>query len=108
MHKITHVQTRPGSILKVTFSDGVCGELCIAERLFGPMFEPLKDPELFAQAKVDSFGIVCWPNGADLDSDVLYRAISAGTGDSQTDNSWDEFFRQTPVIDDDFMSDRTK
>lgn len=82
MHKVTQVKTKPGSILEVTFSDGTCGELSIADRLFGPMFEPLQDSELFAQANVDRFGIVCWPNGADLDSDVLYRAISARTDDS--------------------------
>jgi hypothetical protein len=41
------------------------------------MFEPLKDPEFFAQARVDEFGAVCWPNDADLAPDALYRKIAA-------------------------------
>jgi len=42
------------------------------------MFEPLKDAAFFAQAKVDEFGAVCWPNGVDLAPDALYRrAIDA-------------------------------
>ena len=40
------------------------------------LFEPLKDPDLFAQAKVDEFGATCWPNGADLAPDALYRQLA--------------------------------
>jgi len=76
MHKVTDVKTKPGYILAITFDDGTHGELCIAERLFGPMFEPLKDPNFFAQARVDEFGAVCWPNDADLAPDALYRKIA--------------------------------
>jgi len=77
MRRITHVETKPEYTLAVTFDDGTRGEVCIADRLFGPMFEPLKDPNFFAQAKVDEFGAVCWPNDADLAPDALYRKISA-------------------------------
>lgn len=40
-----------------------------------PVFEPLRqDPELFRQVRVDQeLGTVVWPNGADLDPDVLHR-----------------------------------
>ena len=38
------------------------------------MFLPLKKPEYFKLASVDSDGItICWPNGADLSPDVLYE-----------------------------------
>lgn len=39
------------------------------------MFEPLRDPEFFFQVKVDDFGAVCWPNGADLAPDALYQKL---------------------------------
>ena len=77
MRKIVEVDTRPGFVLSVVFDDGVAGQVEMADRLYGPMFEPLKDPTVFAQAKVDSFGAVCWPNGADLAPDALYRKLSS-------------------------------
>lgn len=75
MHKVTRVSTKPNYVLVLTFDDGTCGEISIADRLFGPVFEPLKDPLFFAQARVDDFGAVCWPNQADLAPDALYHRI---------------------------------
>ncbi len=39
-------------------------------------FEPLKaDPQLFRSVRVDErLGTIVWPNGADMDPDVLYGA----------------------------------
>ena len=77
MRRVTKVEAKPEYTLAVTFDDGRYGEVCIADRLFGPMFEPLKDPAFFAQARVDEFGAVCWPNNADLAPDALYRKVAA-------------------------------
>ena len=46
----------------------------MSDWLYGPVFEPLKDPELFAQVEVDEYGAVCWPNGADLAPDGHLRS----------------------------------
>jgi hypothetical protein len=44
---------------------------------FQGVFEPLRDPAYFAQVRVDAdLGTVAWPNGADLDPDVLYGRIT--------------------------------
>ncbi len=51
------------------------GEIDLSARLFGPVFEPLKDPKLFAQVQIDDFGVICWPTGADLAPDALYEAL---------------------------------
>lgn len=75
MPRVKEVRAKPGYRLELLFEDGTQGEICLKDRLFGPMFEPLKDPELFVQARVDEFGAVCWPNGADLAPDALYREI---------------------------------
>lgn len=76
MRRVTHVEARPGYRLELLFDDGIRGEICLADRLFGPMFEPLKDPEFFALVSVDEFGAVCWPNQADLAPDALYDKVA--------------------------------
>ncbi|MCV6614608.1 MAG: DUF2442 domain-containing protein [Cellvibrionaceae bacterium] len=77
MHKITNVTTKPHYTLAITFEDGTSGEVCLKDRLFGPMFEPLKDPNYFAKVKIDRFGALCWPNEADLAPDALYQQIKS-------------------------------
>jgi hypothetical protein len=49
-------------------------EIDVAAELWGPMFQPLRDdPELFRQVRVDEeLGTIVWPNGADMDPDVLH------------------------------------
>ncbi|HEY7802852.1 MAG TPA: DUF2442 domain-containing protein [Orrella sp.] len=75
MHRVKNVETKPDHTLSVTFEDGTTGEVNLSDRLFGPMFEPLKDPAYFAQASIDAFGVICWPNGADLAPDALYDKL---------------------------------
>ena len=74
------VAARPpaGFRLHVRFEDGVEGEVDLKEpiRLEG-LFAPLPDPAQFAEVRVHpELGTLCWPNGADLDPDVLYAKIS--------------------------------
>ena len=75
MEQIISVIARPDWKFEVAFSDGTHGAVSLKDRLFGPVFEPLKDPQLFAQVTVDEFGAVCWPNGADLAPDALYEDL---------------------------------
>ncbi|WP_062374954.1 DUF2442 domain-containing protein [Halomonas sp. KX33721] len=76
MYRAVQVEALPGYRLRVTFEDGTEGEVSLADRLFGPMFEPLRDTSFFNQVSVDAFGAVCWPNGADLAPDALYRHVA--------------------------------
>jgi hypothetical protein len=77
MYRVISVAPLSGFRLALRFEDGTAGELDISGRLFGPVFEPLaRDPELFARVFVDQFGAVCWPNGADLAPDALYRELT--------------------------------
>jgi hypothetical protein len=76
MRKVVSVEARPEYTLFLIFDDGTQGEISIADRLFGSMFEPLKNAGFFEQVKVDSYGAVCWPNDADLDPDALYQKLS--------------------------------
>src|ERR1035437_10952285 len=39
------------------------------------MFEPLRDPQLFREVRVDAeLGAIAWPNGADIDPDTCTSA----------------------------------
>lgn len=62
--------------LRLTFADGLVTEVDLEQRLagyVGPVFEPLKDPDFFAQVAVDrELGTIVWPNGADLAPDALH------------------------------------
>lgn len=71
--RITDVKAMEGYRLEVIFADGRVAVVTLGDRLFGPVFEPLRDTELFAQVFVDRFGAVSWPNGADLAPDALYK-----------------------------------
>ena len=64
--------------LYLTFDDGASGEIDVAEIVeFVGLFAELRDPQKFSQVRVDSdLGTVCWPNGADLDPQVLYSRVT--------------------------------
>ena len=79
MVKILSVKARPYWSLEVVFADGTRCTVSMKDRLFGPVFEPLRDPNLFSQVTVDEFGAICWPNGADLAPDAIYEDAVADT-----------------------------
>jgi len=78
LKSIVEVRALGGHRLYLRFEDGVAGELDFAERMrFDGVFAPLKDPALFGQVKVaPELATIVWPNGADLDPDVLYAELS--------------------------------
>ncbi len=59
-------------MLRVTFSDGLVRELDYSGALPG-VLAMIDDDLTFADARVDPVaGTICWPNGIDLDPDVLH------------------------------------
>ena len=73
MPVVVSVEALDNYQLKVVFDDATQGVISLADRLFGSVFEPLKDPEVFRQVFVDEFGAISWPNGADLAPDAIHR-----------------------------------
>ena len=67
-----------GHRLYLRFEDGAEGEVDLSKLVeFEGVFAPLKEPAEVAKVRVDpEIGTVCWPNGADLDPDVLYSILT--------------------------------
>jgi hypothetical protein len=73
MVRIASVRCLEGFTVELGFTDGTLRTLDLDPLIRGPIFEPLRrDPALFRAVRVDpAIGTVVWPNGADLDPDVL-------------------------------------
>ena len=80
--RVTAVEVLPPYGLRLTFDDGLRRDVDLAGELWGPMFEPLKDPEFFAEVIVDH-GTVAWPNGVDLDPLVLHGDFEPATSEAE-------------------------
>lgn len=72
--RIDSVEPIGDFVVRLGFSDGAFREVDLAGDLWGPVFAPLReDPELFRQVRVDEeLDTIVWPNGADMDPDVLH------------------------------------
>jgi uncharacterized protein DUF2442 len=70
--RVATVEPLERYVLRLSFSDGSSSDIDLERELWGPVFEPLRDPDLFRQVTVDDeLGTIVWPNGADMDPDVL-------------------------------------
>lgn len=73
--RITSVQHLQDYILHLVFANGEEADLDLEERIVGRggVFRPLEDIAFFTQVSVDPEAhTLVWPNGVDLDPDVLY------------------------------------
>lgn len=60
--------------LRVTFDDGSSQIVDFEPVLYGELFSPLRDPELFRLVRLDpEIRTLVWPNGADFDPYVLHE-----------------------------------
>ncbi|MDA0244278.1 MAG: DUF2442 domain-containing protein [Chloroflexi bacterium] len=57
--------------LKLFFNNGAIGHVDLEAELYGEVFEPLLDGDLFQQFSITSRTIE-WPNGADFAPEFLY------------------------------------
>lgn len=75
---VIKVEHKRDFILEITFEDGVNGAVDFSDFLkFEGIFQTLKNVDEFSKAFVNlETGTICWPNGADYSSDVLYSKIT--------------------------------
>jgi hypothetical protein len=71
---ITQVKIVGPHSLQLAFDNGTRKRVNLRRELYGPIFEPLRDPEYFAKAYLDPDSrTVTWPNHADFAPDFLYN-----------------------------------
>ena len=78
LKEIVRVRSLENFRLFLEFEDGIRGEVDIRKLIrFTGVFEALKDETFFAKvADNPEWGTIFWPNGADLDPDVLYSKVT--------------------------------
>ena len=60
--------------LQLTFDNGVTKNVDLREELYGEVFEPLWDQDMFRQVIINPETITIeWPNGADFAPEFLYE-----------------------------------
>lgn len=70
--RVKKVLTLQPYMVRVEFEDGTAKVIDLDNYLHGPVFEAIRNsPALFAKVMVEG-GTIAWPNGADIDPDVLY------------------------------------
>jgi hypothetical protein len=78
--------------IEFQFSDGFTSTLDLQSQLWGPVFAPLADVNLFRQFKLED-DTIRWPSGADFCPDVLRYWCEAGGVKSQEET--DRHFSQS-------------
>jgi len=71
---VNAVKHRHDFTLRIEFSDGSIRDVDLTDELRGEVFEPLRDPAVFIQVKVNpETRTIEWPNGADLAPGFLHE-----------------------------------
>lgn len=74
--RITDARLVRDFIVWVRFDDGAEGEVDLSAELDGPVFEPLKDPRVFAEFSLHpDLHTLVWPNGADFAPEFLHQHV---------------------------------
>jgi len=73
MKRVTDAEYLQNYKILITFNNGVKKIVDMGNDLWGAIFEPLKDKNLFKQFRVDKdIHTIVWPNGADFSPDSFY------------------------------------
>ena len=74
---VTAVEVVGEHRLRLSFEDGIDGEVDLSGWKWRGVFEPLADPAYFRQVVLDrELGTVVWPNGADIAPESLHSWVT--------------------------------
>ena len=77
MLEVTSAEHVGGYKVRLRFNNGESGVVDLEGALWGPVFEPLRDPLAFARLSVSEvLHTVCWDNGADFAPEFLYEKMA--------------------------------
>jgi len=70
--EVTSAEYVEGYKIRVSFNTGQSGIVDLKDVLWGPVFEPVKDPSVFKRFKVsETLHTICWENDADFAPEFL-------------------------------------
>lgn len=73
IYRIEAVERVGTYVLRLRFDDGTLRTIDFEPLLAGELFEPLREPDLFAQVSLDpEVHTIVWPTGADFDPATLH------------------------------------
>ena len=63
--------------IRIRFEDGCEGELDLEPELWGEVFGPLKDPDVFGSFQLsEELNTITWLSGADFAPEFLYEKVA--------------------------------
>ncbi|MGD0728393.1 MAG: DUF2442 domain-containing protein [Spirochaetia bacterium] len=72
--RVIHAEYLGEYKIRLRFADGAEGDVDLSSELYGEIFEPLKDKNLFRRFSIHAeFGTLVWANGADIAPEFLYE-----------------------------------
>ncbi len=75
-NEVISVEYRKDYVYHIVFDDGSEADVDFSEYIDrGPVFEPLRSPSFFRQARIEG-GTIAWPNGADIAPESLYQKVA--------------------------------
>jgi hypothetical protein len=75
---VTAVSPAGDHRLRLSFDDGIVGEVDFSDEDWSGVFAPLSDPAFFARVELDEeLGTIVWPNGADIAPETLHKLVAA-------------------------------
>jgi hypothetical protein len=76
MLEVTAAEYVDGHRVRISFNNGEAGTVDLTDALWGPMFEPLRDPAAFQRFEVSPvLHTIRWENDADLAPEYLYEKM---------------------------------
>ena len=79
IHEIIQAKWIKDYMLELTFNNLQKGRVDLKQYLGRGVFKELSKVEKFKRFKVNAeLGTLCWPNGADIAPEVLYREVVLG------------------------------
>lgn len=71
LRRIVQVEVLDDHELRLTFDDGLVGDVAFEDREWRGVLAPLRDPARFAEVGIE-MGTLSWPDGLDMAPEPLY------------------------------------